>query len=226
MRSTAPSAPPSGSAPRLGEAVALEHGVHGAELGQPPALRLAARRRDHPHAGGAGELQAGKADRGRRAAQQQRRSLRQVEVLERAGGGHERLGQRAQHVPRQRGVERDQLVLGYERVLGVAAVERAAHVSHERRDRLTRRHGGRVPVHRLHHADQLDPEDPRERHRVAGVALERLVLGPVESERLDPDQRPARTGLGPRHLAYDEPVRPVRPLRDHRSHLRHAPRRY
>jgi len=178
------------------------------------------------HAGGAGELQAGKADRGRRAAQQQRLPLLQVEVLQRAGGGHKRLGQRAEHVPRQRGVERDQLVVGDERVLGVAAVERAAHLPHQCRDRLPRRHAGRVPVHRLHHADQLDPEDPRERHRVAGVALERLVLGPVEPERLDPDQRPTRTGLGARRLAYDEPVRPVRPLRDHCSHLRHAPRRY
>jgi len=135
-------------------------------------------------------------------------------------------GRRAEHVPRQRGVECDQLVLGDERVLGVAAIERAAHLPHQRRDCRPRRHGGRVPVHRLDHADQLDPEDPRERHRVAGVALERLVLGPVESERLDPDQRPAWTGLGARHLAYDEPLGPVRRLRDHCSHLRHAPRRY
>jgi hypothetical protein len=117
-------------------------------------------------------------------------------------------------------------VLGDERIFGVAAVERAAQVAHQRRDRLPGRHGGRVTVHRLHHADQLDPEDPRELHSVAGVALQRLVLGPVEPERLDPDQRPARTGLGARHLAYYEPVRPVRPLRDDCSHLRHAPGRY
>ena len=65
IRSTAPSAPPSGSAARARsvEAVALQHDVGGAELDQPPALRLAARRRDHPHTGSAGELQAGKADR-------------------------------------------------------------------------------------------------------------------------------------------------------------------
>jgi hypothetical protein len=76
------------------------------------------------------------------------------------------------------------------------------------------------------HCGSGSPAFTRERHRVAGEALERLVLGSVEPERLDPDQRPARTGLGPRHLAYDEPVRPVRPLCDHCSHLRHAPRRY
>ena len=65
---------------------------------------------------------------------------------------------------------------------------------HERRDRRALRHGGSVPANRLHHPDQLDPEDSREPHRVAGIALSVLY-----SDRLSPNG----------------------PLHDHCPHLRH-----
>jgi hypothetical protein len=52
----------------LGEAGSLQHDPVGAELGEPPTFRLAARRRDHADPRGAGEPEAGQADRGRRAA--------------------------------------------------------------------------------------------------------------------------------------------------------------
>jgi hypothetical protein len=62
-----------------------------------------------------------------------------VEVLERAGGGHERLGQRAEHVPGEARLQRHELSLGQQRVFGVAAVEGTAHAAHDGCDGRARR---------------------------------------------------------------------------------------
>src|SRR5207237_7770378 len=74
---------------------------------------------------------------------------------------------------------------------GVTAVVGAAHLAHERRDRLADFEVGAARV--VHLADTLDPEDTRECH-ARRVALTCEELGAIEAERshTNPDPTGAR----------------------------------
>ena len=135
IRSTTPSAPPGSSArARAAKPVALQHHRRGAALEQArrPGLRCASspRRARPPRARARGTPARPTTSRRARAASAPRAS---AERLERSGGGDERLGQRPEDVPRQLRVERHELALGQQRVLGVAAVEAPPHAAHDRR---------------------------------------------------------------------------------------------
>ena len=104
---------------------------------------------------------------------------------------------------------------------GVAAVELPAHAAHDRRDRRAG-HDRRALRDGLDDARALDAEDARERDVGARPATQRHVLGAIQPERLDAHERPARTGLGPRHLAHDERVRTLGSLCNGCPHRLHG----
>ena len=75
----------------------------------------------------------------------------------------------------------------HERVPGVTAVVGAAHLAHERRDRLAAFEVGAARV--VHLADTLDSEDTRERH-ARRVALTCEELRAIEPECSHADAHP------------------------------------
>ena len=87
---------------------------------------------------------------------------------------------------------------GHAGVLGVAAVEGAAHPAHHRRDLLPDRE--LAARGRDDDAGGLDAQHARERHALRQPEP-RVQLGAVEPERLDLDQHPARARLRPGKLA-------------------------
>ena len=144
-----------------------------------------------------GEHGGGHADRRGAAADQQRLAGLGVEPDgQRAVGGLEHLGDGAEGRPVEVGVERDDLAGGDAGVLGVAAVEGAAHAAHHRRDLLPGRElaaGGGGDD-----AGGLDAQHARERHAL-GEPKPGVQLGAVEPECLD--AMSTQPGLGRRGSA-------------------------
>ena len=141
----------------------------------------------------------GDADRRRAAADQQRLAGAQVQPgRQRAVRGLQRLGQRADDLPRQLRRDRDHAAGRDDGVLGVAAVERAAHAAHHRHDLLPRRQAG--AGRGVDDAGALDPGHAREA-RALREPEPQVQLRAVQPERLDADPDPARRGLRDRQRA-------------------------
>jgi hypothetical protein len=154
---------------------------------------------EHGEAAAFGEHSGGEPDRGGAAADQQGLSRPGVESDgEGAVGGLQHLGDRAEGGGVEVAVEGDDLGGGNAGVLGVAAVEGAAHPTHHghhllpRRELLARAGGD--------DSGGLDAEHPRKGHAL-GEAEAGVQLGAVEPERRDADQYPARFGGGNGQLA-------------------------
>lgn len=96
-----------------------------------------------------------------------------------------------------------------QRVIRAPTTEQAAHVAYQRSDPRAGRHRRRVSMECLHSADKLDAKDRRDSHRVTGETPKRLVLGPVEPERLDSSQRPPLTR--PRGRGTSRTIKPSGP---------------
>ncbi len=138
--------------------------------------------RDDREAAILGEDGRGHADRGGAAADQQRLPGLGVEADgERSVGGLEHLGDRAERRPVEVGAERDDLAGGDAGVLGVAAVERAAHPAHHRRDLPAGLE--LAPGSRDHGAGGLDAEHAREGDAL-GEPESRVQLGAVSPNAL------------------------------------------
>ncbi len=183
-------------------------GAGGLERG---ALALLARRGEDLQAAVLGDGDGRHADRRRAAADEQRLARLEPELLERAPCRPEALGDRPQLRPGERGVDRDDVRGGQQRVLGVAAIEIPPHPAHGGDDRLTR-------FHDLPHA--FDAEDTGELHGVAGLPGPRAQLGAVEPERPHAHQDPARARLGGRDLLDAQHVRTAGLVDDGGSHER------
>ena len=145
--------------------------------------------RQHRRAAGLGQDGGDHAHGRGAAADQQRLPGLQVQAdVQGPVRGLQHLRHGAERGPRQLGPERDHVGGRHARVLGVAAVELAAHPAHHRHHLLA---GGELAARRLDdHAGGLDPRHARERDPL-GEAEARVQLRAVQAERLDLDQHPA-----------------------------------
>src|ERR1035437_1022986 len=163
--------------------------------------------RGHPHRRGA-------------AVHQQRLALAQSQLLQRAPGRTEALGDGPQLRPVQRRLHGDRLAGGQQRVLLVAAVVVAAHPAHRGDDPLP---GLQVRARRLHDfAHALYAEHAGEADRVARAAGARDQLRVVQAERAHADQDPSGPRVGDRALLDSQHLWPTGPMNDDRLHRQRA----
>ena len=147
---------------------------------------------EHGHAEPAGEHGGRHPDRRGAAADQDRLAGLRVETDgERTVRRLQHLGYGAEGGPVEVAGERDDLAHGHAGVLGVAAVEGAAHAAHHRRDLRAGRELAAGAGD--DDAGRLDAEHAREGHAV-GEAEPGVQLGAVEPEGLDLDQHLTRLG--------------------------------
>lgn len=168
----------------------VEQGVVDAAVRQEGEAAGPARGGQHRGAAPGGQRGGGQAHRGGAAADQDGLTWLQVQARgQGAVGGLHHLRQRAQHLPGQLGVDRDDLRQRHRRVLGVAAVVGAAHVPHHRDDLLT---GGEPAAggRRVDGSGGLDARHPGEGDALAHPQPQ-LQLRAVDAERLDADAHPA-----------------------------------
>lgn len=101
-------------------------------------------------------------------------------------GRLQHLGQCADGVPREVGLERNRVRRVDHGVFRVAAIDRASEPAHHRRDLLAWYEFDTV-ADGIDDADELDAEDPREREVRAGLALTAGDFGFVDAEGLHLD---------------------------------------
>ena len=134
---------------------------------------------------------------------------------ERAVRRLQHLGHGADDRPLEIAGERDHLARRDAGVLGVTAVECAAHAAHHRRDLSADRElPARAPGD---HARSFDAQDAREGHP-GSEALARMQLGAIQPECLDLDQYPTRRRSRNGDLADRERIGRARRVEDDRSH--------
>ena len=159
-------------------------------------------------------------DRGGAAADQQRLPGLEVQAGgQRSVGGLEHLRQRTDDLPRQAGLERDDLRRGDGHVLGVGAVVRAAHAAHHRGHLLSRPQPA-VLVGLVDDADALDAGNARVGDHRVRLTLAGGDLGLVDAERLDLDPHPAGLADGHRHVRDLQCVQAAGPGDDDGPHRR------
>jgi hypothetical protein len=165
-----------------------------------------------------GQDGGGHPDRGGAAADQQGLAGLGVEADgQRAVGGLDHLGNRAQRRPVELGAKRDHLGGGHTGELGIAAVKGPAHATHHRGDLLA--------LLELasgcsgDDAGGLDAEHAREGDAL-GEAQPRVQLGAIDPKGLDPDEHPAWARLGDRQLADHKCLGRARGVQHHGTHGR------
>ena len=204
----------------VGEGAVVDEGMVDARGPQFPGPAGAAGGGDD---GGAEVLRDGgraQPDRGGAAADQQRLPGLEVQAAGQGSvGGLEHLRQRPDDVPRQAGLERDDLPGGDGDVLGVRAVVRAAHAAHHRGHLLSRPQPA-VLVGLVDHADALDAGHARVGDHRVRLALAGGDLGLVDAERLHLDPHPAELADGHRHVLDLQCVEAAGPGDDDGPHRR------
>jgi hypothetical protein len=139
-----------------------------------------------------GNRRRGQPDRCRAATDQQTLALGETERPEqRAPGGLQHLREGTQSLPRKVGFDHLYLTRQHAGIFRVPPVEIASHAAHGSGNDLAL---GELPSRSLFdEADGLDAEDPRE-DDTRRQTLPGEQLGPVQTERLDPDQNLTRLG--------------------------------
>ena len=172
-----------------------------------------------------GQRGGGQPDGRRAAADQQALPGLQVQAGgQRAVGGLDHLRKRAHHFPRQIGADRNHLRERNTGVLGVAAVVRAAHVTHHGDDLLPDLEAAaRRGV--VDDAGAFDAQYPRKAHSVPGKAQPGHQFGSVEPESLHPDPDPPFARGRQRKVAQDEIVHRTRFEQDDSAHRADVSRR-